>query len=111
MADHNGDLSQLAPAGVLSKATSSGLLGYIGTLSQTGGFIEIHGASNSVPSDFNANSVAWLKANPSQAIGNIYVSVGESCLSGSSGYNSSISTADAAVYAPLSNGTLYCVNM
>ena len=106
MADHQGSLDSLTVNG--AETSNPTLSGYVGKLSQHTN-IDIRGDSNG-DQGLKTADVNSIKVNPSWGLPTIFVSIGESCVSGSSGYSTSTST-DASVYALLSNGTVYCASM
>jgi prepilin-type N-terminal cleavage/methylation domain-containing protein len=110
MADNQGSLDSLTTNGAevsYSPGASSGFGAYVGKLSQTTDV-----AVYRIGLGLNTRSIAGIKARPVAwgADHVVWVSIGEACVSGSSGYGTSTST-DASIYALLSNGTFYCASM
>ncbi|MFZ2560522.1 MAG: type II secretion system protein [Candidatus Nanoperiomorbaceae bacterium] len=106
--DNQGDLSSLGVPGSDAKTYSvpgsAGFYATVGKLSQTTQ-LEVYASDKT----FGNGDANWLKHyGKGHMIG---IALGQTCGSGSSGYNANASSADASVYAILSSGTVYCVMM
>jgi hypothetical protein len=107
MADNQGSLDSLTTNGAetdYSLGASSGFGAYVGKLSQHTD-IDIRGDSAG-GSELTTDDITNIQGN--NRFEYVFVSVGEACLSGTSGGGTST---DASVYALLSNGTVYCASM
>ena len=111
-ADHNNDLSSIANAWQKADgSTTSGFSGYVGKLSQ----VTTVGIWGSDATGWGAAQTRFNNAKNGVYYNNVPydgVAVGHTCSDlGASSAGGSSSSSNAAVWAILSNGTAYCVDM
>jgi len=103
------DLASYSASYSTSSVNGTGFSGYVGKLSQYSS-ITIYGLRRKLNTSDMSDMIQNIREYPDWINSELQVSIGEACVAGSSGYGTSTST-DAAIYAVLSNGTVYCASM